>query len=99
MRGNLEAGLSCCRGLGYKHPGLLQGKSAVDANATRTCAAVVYLGSPAAAKPWNSGVASRLMNSEFSWCVLLIGLVIFVTAIATLLILVGLFAGHGASNA
>jgi hypothetical protein len=53
----------------------------------------------AAAKPWNSGVASRLMNSEFSWCVLLIGLVIFVTAIATLLILVGLFAGHGASNA
>ena len=35
------------------------------------------------------------MNSEFSWRVLLIALVIFVTAIATLLILVELFTNHG----
>jgi hypothetical protein len=39
------------------------------------------------------------MNSEFSWRVLLIALVIFVTAIATLLILVELFTNHGVGQA
>jgi hypothetical protein len=39
------------------------------------------------------------MKSEFSWRVLLIGAVLFAVAIATLLILVGLFAGGGAGDA
>jgi hypothetical protein len=75
---------------------------------TRGSSGVVRLGCHCPASSWADRRRARLplrgrnigpMKSEFSWRVLLIGAVLFAVAIATLLILVGLFAGGGAGDA